>query len=92
MTIEMETRCPSYFNFSLCMNIYYIRPKQNKKKVEIKSDMNHDQEISIPQSPIRRTRAKKLQQTVYTYIQAMVSSSKRNFRRRWRPPLYIVQS
>ena len=40
--------------------------------------MNHDQGISIPQGPIIRTRAKKLQQTLYTYIQAMVSSSKKN--------------
>ena len=39
-------------------------------------DMNHDQGISIPQGPITRTRAKKLQQTLYSYIQAMVSSSK----------------
>ena len=39
-------------------------------------DMNHDQRISIPQGPITRTRAKKLQQTLYSYIQAMVSSSK----------------
>ena len=39
-------------------------------------DMNHDQGISIPQGPIKRTRAKKLQQTLYTYIQAMVSSTK----------------
>ena len=38
--------------------------------------MNHNQGISIPQGPITRTRAKKLQQTLYTYIQAMVSSSK----------------
>ena len=38
--------------------------------------MNHDQGISIPQSLITRTRAKKLQQTLYSYIQAMVSSSK----------------
>ena len=40
-------------------------------------DMNHDQEIFIPQGPITRTRAKKLQQTLYSYIQAMVSSSKK---------------
>ena len=39
-------------------------------------DMNNDQGISIPQGPITRTRAKKLQQTLYSYIQAMVSSSK----------------
>ena len=39
-------------------------------------DMNHDQGISMPQSPITRTRAKKLQQILYTYIQAMMSSSK----------------
>ena len=39
--------------------------------------MNHDHGISIPQGPITRTRAKKLQQTLYTYIQAMVSSSKK---------------
>ena len=39
--------------------------------------MNHDQGISIPQSPITRIRAKKLQQTLDTYIQAMVSSSKK---------------
>ena len=38
--------------------------------------MNHDQGISIPQGPITRTRAKKLQQTLYAYIQGMVSSSK----------------
>ena len=38
--------------------------------------MNHDREISIPQDSITRTRAKKLQQTLYTYIQAMVNSSK----------------
>ena len=38
--------------------------------------MNHDQGISIPQGPITMTRAKKLQQTLYTYIQAMVNSSK----------------
>ena len=38
--------------------------------------MNQDQGISIPQGPITRTRAKKLQQTLYTYIQAMVDSSK----------------
>ena len=39
-------------------------------------DMNHDQGISIPQGPITRTSVKKQQQTLYTYIQAMVSSSK----------------
>ena len=38
--------------------------------------MNNDQGISIPQGPITRTRAKKLQQTLYSYIQAMVGSSK----------------
>ena len=38
--------------------------------------MNHDQRISIPQGPITRTRAKKLQQTLYSYIQAIVNSSK----------------
>ena len=38
--------------------------------------MNHDQRIFIPQGPITRTRVKKLQQTLYTYIQAMMSSSK----------------
>ena len=42
----------------------------------IPCDMNNDQGISIPQGPITRTRAKKLQQTLYSYIQAMVSSSK----------------
>ena len=41
-----------------------------------KSNMNHEHGISIPQGPITRTRAKKLQQTLYTYIQAMVRSSK----------------
>ena len=40
-------------------------------------DMNHDQGISIPQGSITRMRAKKLQQTLYSYIQAMVSSSKK---------------
>ena len=40
--------------------------------------MNHDQGIFIPQGPITRTRVKKLQQTLYTYIQAMMSSSKEN--------------
>ena len=40
------------------------------------SDMNHNQGISIPQGPITRTRAKKLQQTLYSYIQAMMSSTK----------------
>ena len=39
-------------------------------------DMNHDQGISIPQGPITRTRAKKLQKTLYSNIQAMMSSSK----------------
>ena len=39
--------------------------------------MNHDQGISISQGPITRTRAKKLQQTLDSYIQAMVSSSKK---------------
>ena len=43
---------------------------------EGENDMNHDQGIFIPQGPITRTRAKKLQQTLYTYIQSMVSSSK----------------
>ena len=38
--------------------------------------MNHDQGISIPQGLITRKKAKKLQQTLYTYIQAMVISSK----------------
>ena len=56
---------------------------------EGENDMNHDQGISIPQGPITRTRAKKLEQTLYTCIQAMVSSSSR---RRWKPPLYVVQS
>ena len=37
--------------------------------------MNHDQGIFIPQDPITRTRAKKLQQTLYTSIEAIVSSS-----------------
>ena len=37
--------------------------------------MNHDPEISISQGPITRTRTKKLQQTLYTYIQAMVRLS-----------------
>ena len=40
------------------------------------NDMNHNQGISIPQGPITRTGTKKLQQTLYTYIQAMVGSSK----------------
>ena len=40
-------------------------------------DMNNDQGISIPQGPITRMRAKKLQQTLYSYIQAMMSSSKK---------------
>ena len=40
------------------------------------NDMNHDQGIFISQGSITRTRTKKLQQTLYTYIQAMVSSSK----------------
>ena len=39
--------------------------------------MNHDQGISIPQGSITRKRAKKLQQTLYSYIQAMVNSSKK---------------
>ena len=39
--------------------------------------MNNDQGISIPQGPITRTRAKKLQQTLYSSIQATVSSSKK---------------
>ena len=39
--------------------------------------MNHDQRISIPQGSITSTRTKKLQQTLYTYIQTMVSSSKK---------------
>ena len=43
---------------------------------EGENDMNNDQGISIPQGPITRTRAKKLQQTLYSYIQAMMSSSK----------------
>ena len=38
--------------------------------------MNHDQGISLSQGPITRTRAKKLPQTLYTYIQTMVGSSK----------------
>ena len=38
--------------------------------------MNHDQRIFISQGPIIRTRVKKLQQILYTDIQAMVSSSK----------------
>ena len=45
--------------------------------ISTKDDMNHDQGISIPQGSITRTRAKKLQQTLYSYIQAMVSSSKK---------------
>ena len=40
------------------------------------TDMNHDQGIFIPQDLIIRTRAKKLQQNLYTYIQTIVSSSK----------------
>ena len=43
---------------------------------EGENDMNHDQGMSISQGPITRTRAKKLQQTLYTCIQAMVSSLK----------------
>ena len=39
--------------------------------------MNHDEGISIPQGPITRARAKKLQQTLYTYIQTMVCSSRK---------------
>ena len=38
--------------------------------------MNDDQEISISQGLITRTRAKKLQQTLYTYIRAMMNSLK----------------
>ena len=38
--------------------------------------MNHDQGISIPKDSITRTRAKKLQQSLYTNIQVTVSSSK----------------
>ena len=38
--------------------------------------MNHDQEISILQGPITRTRSKKLQRTLINYIQVMVSSLK----------------
>ena len=43
---------------------------------EGENDMNHDQEIFMPQGPITRTRAKKLPQTLQTYIQTMVNSSK----------------
>ena len=43
---------------------------------EGENDMNHDQGISIPQGPVTRTRVKKLQQILYTYIQAIVISSK----------------
>ena len=39
--------------------------------------MNHDQGISIPQGLITGMKAKKLQQTLYTYIQTMMSSSKK---------------
>ena len=48
-----------------------------KSFIQFQSDMNHDQEISISQGSITRTKAKKLQQTLYTYIPAMVSSSKK---------------
>ena len=57
------------------MGVLALRPIAHESKV---GDMNHDQGIFIPQGPITRTRAKKLQQTLYTYIQAiqaMISSS-----------------
>ena len=38
--------------------------------------MNHDQGIFMPQGLITRMRVKKLQQTLYTYIQTIMSSSK----------------
>lgn len=38
--------------------------------------MNHDQEISIPEDPIIRTRTNKLPQALVTYIQTTGSSSK----------------
>ena len=44
--------------------------------VQSLTDMNHDQGIFIPQDSITRTRVKKLRQALYTYIQAMVSSSR----------------
>ena len=43
---------------------------------EEENDVNHDQEISTPQGSITRTIVKKLLQTLYTYIQVMVDSSK----------------
>ena len=54
-------------------------------------DMNHDQEISIPQGPITRTRAKKLQQTLYSYIQAMMSSSKKILEDVWDLPYMLCK-
>ena len=39
--------------------------------------MNQEQEIFIPQGPITRTRGKKLQRVLVTYIQAMMNSSKK---------------
>ena len=53
----------------------YLHESLNLKELKY-IDMNHDQGISILQGLITRTRAKKLQQTLYTYIQAMVSSLK----------------
>ena len=58
---------------------------------EGENHMNHDQGISIPQCPITRTRAKKLQQTLYTCIQVMASSSK-EILEDVGPPLYVMQS
>ena len=67
-------------NSSLWHNrLGHVRVKGMKMLVAeevLEDDMNNDQGISIPQGPITRTRAKKLQQTLYNYIQAMVSSSK----------------
>ena len=43
----------------------------------MRCDMNHDQGIFILQSPITRMRTNKLQHALVTYIQAMMSSSKK---------------
>ena len=59
---------------------------------ERENDMNHDQVISIPQGSITRMRAKKLQQTLFTYIQAMVSSSKESLEIVGDLPYNVVQS
>ena len=91
---------PGMYGVSATFNVVDLNPfdvgdgwdSRTNPSQERENDMNHDQRISIPQGPITKTRAKKLQQTLFTYIQAMVSSSKESLEIVGDLPYNVVQS